>query len=428
MGEYKAATEVAKEIRAILRKTFPKHKISVTSSGQIYLAWTDEGPGEQRVKDVIVKAGIAESVDNPYGDKKPWLRAEYYSLCFDCYNAAERAAELEERERQHRQWDLERKQDQEAVWAASEAKSALIVRPTEPSSRSVDPADEKLAYAAFEELRLRAEANVVFDETAQRRPSWAPPMVLEGELLDLCRKLEYLQPDDPPIARLWATFASPKKSETFVREDCSTHSLPGIQCRGFQLHAGGSRQNVSQLLFEAQRGKSERWQFGPELPTDFPRWSGEWEKLIRQRETLVRIGSSVRADLDRINAEIAALDTKELVREQRNEDRRQWRHRAVELARARVLDFAGAPDAQMRLAGRLCGHCCICWKELTDPISLERGIGPDCYAQLKSSVTATLAWMRLQGASTSAEAVARRARLPLEFVTAVLSESGQAVP
>jgi hypothetical protein len=50
-----------------------------------------------------------------------------------------------------------------------------------------------------------------------------------------------------------------------------------------------------------------------------------------------------------------------------------------DLAQARMLDFVGAPDAQMQMAGRLWGHCCRCGKALTDPVSLERGIGPDCY-------------------------------------------------
>lgn len=44
---------------------------------------------------------------------------------------------------------------------------------------------------------------------------------------------------------------------------------------------------------------------------------------------------------------------------------------------ARVKDGEQPKLAQMHLAARLCGHCC-CFKELTNPVSLERGIGPDC--------------------------------------------------
>lgn len=156
--------------------------------------------------------------------------------------------------------------------------------------------------AAFKKLREQAEANAYFSKW-RRRPYWAPPMIVADELLQLYRNLDYLGPDDPPIARLWAVFAPPEKL-VFARKD------PDLRCEGFQLHAGRSRQKISQILFEVRRGKTGHWQFGPKLHT----------------------GSS---ELD--------------------QDRHQWRARAIELARARVLDFAGAPDVQMRLAGRLCG-------------------------------------------------------------------------
>ena len=55
---------------------------------------------------------------------------------------------------------------------------------------------------------------------------------------------------------------------------------------------------------------------------------------------------------------------------------------AVELGQARVMDFAGAPDEQMRAGGRFCGRCCICGKALTDPHSIELGIGPECRHEL----------------------------------------------
>ena len=41
-------------------------------------------------------------------------------------------------------------------------------------------------------------------------------------------------------------------------------------------------------------------------------------------------------------------------------------------------NFAGDYDVQIRNAGRLCGHCCECFRLLTDPRSLEIGIGPEC--------------------------------------------------
>jgi hypothetical protein len=54
--------------------------------------------------------------------------------------------------------------------------------------------------------------------------------------------------------------------------------------------------------------------------------------------------------------------------------------RVVELAAARVADFAGHADEQMRIGGVLTGTCACCGRMLTDPVSVERGIGPECWA------------------------------------------------
>lgn len=53
----------------------------------------------------------------------------------------------------------------------------------------------------IEELRQQAERETA-DAAKTRRPSWAPALVLTGELLDLCHSLEWLAPDDKPVARL----------------------------------------------------------------------------------------------------------------------------------------------------------------------------------------------------------------------------------
>jgi hypothetical protein len=62
--------------------------------------------------------------------------------------------------------------------------------------------------------------------------------VLDGELLELCRELEYLRPNDKPVARLWAVFADPRRKGAVIRSTYSQHVLPGIRCRGFELRAG----------------------------------------------------------------------------------------------------------------------------------------------------------------------------------------------
>jgi hypothetical protein len=61
-------------------------------------------------------------------------------------------------------------------------------------------------------------------------------------------------------------------------------------------------------------------------------------------------------------------------------------------------------------------HCRICGKELTDPISLERGIGPEC---LKSRIDGI---KRLAADGRRPEIVAIIVGMPLAFVNEVLKE------
>jgi hypothetical protein len=108
--------------------------------------------------------------------------------------------------------------------------------------------------AALERLRERAEADVrarFETEEGDRRPSWAPPLIIEGDLYDLCRELGYLNPDDKPICRLWATFADPKHAGKWTREHASGHTLAGIECRTFTMFVGARRGKTSEILFEA---------------------------------------------------------------------------------------------------------------------------------------------------------------------------------
>jgi hypothetical protein len=52
--------------------------------------------------------------------------------------------------------------------------------------------------------------------------------------------------------------------------------------------------------------------------------------------------------------------------------------RAFELGRQRLAEFLGDPEGQMLAGSRLTGKCSRCGAELTDPVSVERGIGPEC--------------------------------------------------
>ena len=49
---------------------------------------------------------------------------------------------------------------------------------------------------------------------------------------------------------------------------------------------------------------------------------------------------------------------------------------------AQVVEACRDPLAAMVAHGRLTGQCSICSRELTDPESIERGIGPECAAKL----------------------------------------------
>jgi Family of unknown function (DUF6011) len=262
----------------------------------------------------------------------------------------------------------------------------------------------------FETLRLRAEADVATriedsDKPQSRRSSWAPPLVLTGELLEICIKLELLAAEDKPIARLWGRFADPKKVGRTLREanNDHDHAMVGIACRGFDLHAGAERGNRSTILFEAQRTADGNWRTGPRWikPRHDPfgkvksaRWSAEhaqyfvdsyndprnpdpdkpaphpifWDRPLRYFTN----------DLEYKQRLLAAAEAEEQERYQKALNRYALRHRATELAAARVAEFAGDQDVQMRFAGRLCGHCCECGRTLTDPKSLEIGIGPEC--------------------------------------------------
>jgi hypothetical protein len=92
-------------------------------------------------------------------------------------------------------------------------------------------------HSGLDALRIRAEIETA-DRSQNKRTTWAPAVVLEGELLALCHELEYLAPGEKPVARLWAIFADPKRKGAAIRTTFSKHPLLGISCRGFELRAG----------------------------------------------------------------------------------------------------------------------------------------------------------------------------------------------
>jgi hypothetical protein len=415
--------ETTRTLKAILRKQFPACKFSITRGGE-YITWTDDGPTQVAVEDAIIAAGLVE-IHHGY-DNKRWLRLREYggnSIYLDRYNAAERAAELQNAERRRTQWREQQQHAEAAVAAARQTKcDAVAALQHHPSER--DDSQLQAAYGAFDLLRQRAEAAVAIEQEQQereRRPSWAPPLTLDGELLELCIALGYLAPDAAPIARLWASYADPKRSRTVLRDTISTLPLSGIACRGFQLFAGSERGNSGDLLFEAQRAEAGVWRFGPKIYSTFFAPSSKWEQLTRDRATaehrLAEFGDThLRDEIARLTRLVAEIDAQDLATANKRRLHSEQRTRVLQLAQQRVLEFVGAPDAQMQAAARLCGHCCICFKALTDPISLERGIGPDCYATCVN-------FIRIN-AGASVELLARVTGMPPAFVAEVINERG----
>jgi hypothetical protein len=389
-----AITESARKVRAALRAAFPKANISVKSRhSEIEIEWEDTGPTVDELQTALKTARLAETGQHWNGTE--YLTVDDHRLWFSCFNRAQREAAQRDFEQRQQEREAQSKREREAVEQACEAKRSnrttiSLQRPEPP-----DPA----VFEAFERLREKAEAQVVSHE-GDRRPSWAPPLILGEELATVCLELGWLTMDDKWIGRVWTQFATPKRSGRFVREHISTLPLHGIQCRGFQLFAGAERQSTSAILFEAQRQMDGSWSFGPSFhPHEYAsRRARKWEDLIRERERVnnslshTNFTETARAQeetrLAKITSEIAVIDAEDAEDAEKYYERQRLRHRTYELGQARILNFVGAPDAQMQAAGRLWGHCCRCGKALTDPLSLERGIGPDCYDNILLGIRA----------------------------------------
>ena len=417
----KSDADTTRAIKAALKRAFPSVKFSVTRGGE-QIEWTDDGPEVVAVEDALIAAKCAQSRIG-WNDRRYLDTPGGGSIYFRRYNLAEQEREKAEMERRIAERQEETRRENQAVaeaWAARETVPRPKVEPRAPIE------NQAAAFEAFEQLRQRAERDVAERKHDEKRPSWGPRLIIEGELLANCIELGLVTADEAPVARLWAEFADPTKRGSSVREARSRHALTGLACRGFELTAGAERGSPSGVLVRAQREVSGAWRFGPN-PSSFEyssHRSGVWSRAVRERETcrqqLERFSSS---DAPRLEAEIARI-TAEIAETERldNEDaakfyrRQQLRNRAAELGFARVLDFAGAPGLQMQLAARLSGCCSNCGKELIDPISLERGIGPDCYAG-KVSFVRFLA-KKGHDAATIADIVA----MPEAFVIAVMEE------
>jgi hypothetical protein len=298
------------------------------------------------------------------------------------------------------------------------------------------------AHQGLDALRIQAEIETA-DRAQTKWPTWAPAVVLDGELLELCYELEYLSRDDKPVARLWAVFADPKRKGTVIRTTYSQHVLSGIRCRGFELHAGtthdGGRMtnalmdsagawsighvrwghsSISSMrvwvnkyqnrIHEIHRALEPRPAPKGATPEERCKWVikqggseeqaqrileferkcqaeslARWEKQEQQKRDPVFI-ESMRKREAKIVGWLEQL-RKDVAKEEANPD---WRFevltRMTVLATDRMLVFAGDAEGERQRGARVTGSCCICGKTLTDKLSLERGIGPECIQHLRT--------------------------------------------
>lgn len=255
----------------------------------------------------------------------------------------------------------------------------------------------------LESLRHRAE-EFTSDAADTRRPSWAPALVVNDEFIQLVRELGLLQGDDKPVVRLWAKFADPRVKGTLLRQQVGL-TLEGVRCRAFDLHVGMKRKGPR--LFWAKCGGDAAWDHGSQ------RWRewGDYEFQILQyrvrelkrscegtEELLKRDWPSAEQrqswvpKLEQNRRELVEIEPKYKAGQEALDVRNKKIARLLVLARERVIEFGGGDHLTQMVAGALVsGHCCICGKGLTDPVSIERGIGPDCYSQYSKSINAWVA-------------------------------------
>jgi hypothetical protein len=119
--------------------------------------------------------------------------------------------------------------------------------------------DPTIPDQGLDGLRIRAEIETA-DRSQTKRPTWAPAVVLDGELLELCREIEFLSPDDKPVARLWAVFNDPKRYGAAIRRTFSKHPMEGMACRGFEMRARQEHTSGrTGLMARAFMGFDGRW-------------------------------------------------------------------------------------------------------------------------------------------------------------------------
>lgn len=211
-----------------------------------------------------------------------------------------------------------------------------------------------MSDAALETLRLRAEAAVANAPTT-RRPSWAPPLRLPDELVEMLRATNMLKPDGVPVARLWASFHKPHPNAEVV------HS-----CRGFVLALGTKPKGYT--LFNV-------WRSGD-----------QWRGWGAPRETTEEYAAHLASSNERLIANGGTGMPNDMVSGLIEEHARKIQRHALILQL--LTDAADSSEAIIIAGAAAACLCCRCYRLLTDPISRQRGIGPECVKFVAERVAA----------------------------------------
>jgi hypothetical protein len=117
------------------------------------------------------------------------------------------------------------------------------------------------------------------------------------------------------------------------------------------------------------------------------RENAEDRKRWEEREAKKRDPAYIKQmrDQEELYQDLLAKMQKKVAKEEANPD---WRYKALtrmtDLATRRLLAFAGDAPAERHRGATITGACYCCGKTLTDKISLERGIGPECIKFLRT--------------------------------------------
>ncbi len=94
--------------------------------------------------------------------------------------------------------------------------------------------------------------------------------------------------------------------------------------------------------------------------------------------------AEIRAHEEQIAASLAKLRA-DIGKEEVHPDWRcKARTRMTELATQRLLQFVGDPEVERRRGSQITGCCFCCGKTLTDPTSIEHGVGPECIRYVRT--------------------------------------------